>query len=85
MGGATDEVNVDINHIVTSDDASDGRFFDATESRIDELRWYLATSNLASDRHALTTLVRAHFENDVAILTFTARLLDELALAAGTL
>ena len=85
MRRAVEQVDVDIDDIVTGDDPGDDGFLDPAEGGVDEFFRDGATDDLVVDRDALAWLVRAHLEDDVTVLPFAAGLLDELALATSCL
>ncbi len=82
--GAVDDVDVDVDDRIAADDAVEHRFFDALLAGRNVFLGNGAADDLVLDRDALAALVRLNLDDDVAVLTATARLLDQLAFAIGS-
>src|ERR1022692_1301028 len=72
-----------VDHLVTANEANEHCFFNALLAGRDVFLRNMPAHDLVLDRDAFATLVRMRLDNDVAVLTSTTGLFDQLAFAIG--
>src|SRR5476649_586841 len=83
--GTVGDVDGDVDDGRTVDHAVEQRFFDALFTGGNVFLRDIAADDLVLDLDALAPFLRLHLDDDVAVLTAAARLLDEFAFALGGL
>ena len=83
MERAVDDVDIDIDDRVAADDAVEHAFLDALDAGRDVFLRDTSAHDLVLDSETLAALVGLDLDDDVAVLTASAGLLDQFSFAVG--